>query len=64
MVTRDPETWYALTNLSDELGYELIESSKDPEGRYLVRIRIRMKTTNHDLGGPTSTGRSFLEEYS
>ncbi|HWQ17301.1 MAG TPA: hypothetical protein VNL13_05670 [Sulfolobales archaeon] len=41
VVTRDPETWYALTNLGDELGYELIESSRDSEGRYLVRIRMK-----------------------
>ena len=41
LVTRDPETWYAITNLGDELGYELIESSRDREGLYLARVRMK-----------------------
>ncbi len=43
VVTSDPETWYSLANLGEELGYELIESSRDQRGRYLVRIRAKAR---------------------
>jgi len=36
--TSDPETWYSLANLGEELGYEVLESRRDG-GRYSVRLR-------------------------
>jgi uncharacterized lipoprotein len=40
IVTSDPDTWYSLANLGEELGYEVIESTRS-QGRYSVRIRIK-----------------------
>lgn len=40
IVTRDPDTWYSLANLGEDLGYEVIESTKS-QGMYSVRIRIK-----------------------
>lgn len=38
--TSDPETWYSLANLGDELGYDVLESRKE-NNRYIVRIKRR-----------------------
>jgi uncharacterized lipoprotein len=40
IVTSDPDTWYSLANLGEELGYEVVESTRS-QGRYSVRIRIK-----------------------
>jgi TusA-related sulfurtransferase len=41
IITSDPETWYSLANLGDELGYDVLESKRD-SGKYFVRIRRRV----------------------
>lgn len=40
IVTSDPETWYSLANMGEELGYEVIESSRGDRG-YSVKIRLK-----------------------
>ncbi|MEM4969708.1 MAG: hypothetical protein QXE01_00480 [Sulfolobales archaeon] len=40
VLTSDPETWYSLANLGDELGYDVLESKKE-NNRYIVRIKRR-----------------------
>lgn len=40
IVTSDPDTWYSLANLGEDLGYEVIESTRS-QGRYGVRIRVK-----------------------
>ena len=40
VIVSDPDTWYALRNLGDELGYEVIDARKD-EDKYVVVIKIK-----------------------
>jgi TusA-related sulfurtransferase len=40
ILTSDPETWYSLANLGDELGYDVLESRRHGN-KYIVRIRLR-----------------------
>lgn len=40
LITNDAETWYTILNLSDNLGYEVVENRKE-QGKYFVRIRVK-----------------------
>lgn len=39
IIVRDPDTWYAIKNLGDQLGYTVIED-KQEDDHYTIIIRI------------------------
>ncbi len=40
VVVGDADTWYALKNLGDELGYEVLDSYKKSDKEYIVVIKV------------------------
>ena len=39
ILSRDPDTRYAIKNLGEDLGYEVLEDARE-DGLYIIRIRI------------------------
>ncbi len=39
VIVKDPDTWYAIVNLGDTLGYEVLDSTEE-DNLYIIRIRI------------------------